>query len=282
MDFTVPQLIVYFAAWFSFIAGIWALFERAEVVLREDVRNRLSLWLRNRFSAAEMQRWPSFFTAIFDSIFGEQHFSWKCFIRSTIASVSAVIIMSLVVWATNEHLWDEFLGNGMFSAVMQVLFITLMVNILPDYLSLLETRYVIGYVSRSGIFGRSFLLLADLVATTAIFVVALVIARILGSVIFQTDLPFDVLILDVIEEIPEFIVNGSTFRSGGDGSITGIWFYSTFFTSVWVWLFYLSSLFAKLFRFIGKYFDIDRKPLRSLGFICTLIITLLFMVWPLL
>ena len=63
----------------------------------------------------------------------------------------------------------------------------------------------------------------------------------------------------------------------------GIFFYSTFFTSIWLWLFGLSQLVftvagrtGPLLRFVKYVLPIDEKPFRSLGIIAGLIATLAY------
>ncbi len=67
----------------------------------------------------------------------------------------------------------------------------------------------------------------------------------------------------------------------------GVWFYSTFFTSVWVYLYVISGLIVKagsfieiLGSFIRKIFDIDNKPLRSMGYVCMVLVSLIFLIVP--
>ena len=65
----------------------------------------------------------------------------------------------------------------------------------------------------------------------------------------------------------------------------GLWFYSTFVTSVWVWMYALGGLLLRgarrldmvmgLFR---KVIDVEAKPIRSIGYAAVLITTLLFLV----
>ena len=73
----------------------------------------------------------------------------------------------------------------------------------------------------------------------------------------------------------------------GTGPIFSICFYTSFFTSVWIWLYVLAGMLAKigdrfnilLSRF-RKMFDVNKKPLSSLGFVSMLIITILYLVVP--
>ena len=72
--------------------------------------------------------------------------------------------------------------------------------------------------------------------------------------------------------------------------VLGVYFYSTFFTSIWVWLYALSGFLVKLLRRVfggitflkERVFNIEEKPLRSLGYVSVLIVTLIYIVTPLL
>jgi len=67
----------------------------------------------------------------------------------------------------------------------------------------------------------------------------------------------------------------------------GIYFYSTFFTSVWLWIYAISGFIVKLAQklnigltwFKGK-FDINQKPLRSMALVSIMIVTIIFVVVP--
>jgi len=67
----------------------------------------------------------------------------------------------------------------------------------------------------------------------------------------------------------------------------GIFFYSAFFTSVWLWLYALAGGLVKFghyadigIRGFKKTFDVENKPLRSLGFVSNVAITLVYVVMP--
>jgi hypothetical protein len=71
------------------LAGVvWKFFERVEAILNEDTKLEIAVWLlgRKKLSPA-FQNWPGTFTKIFNRVFGPKHLSWKCFWRTTIASI---------------------------------------------------------------------------------------------------------------------------------------------------------------------------------------------------
>lgn len=60
-----------------------------------------------------------------------------------------------------------------------------------------------------------------------------------------------------------------------------VFFLSTFFTSIWVWLYGISALLIRYLVSLGVnlrylFLDIDDKPLRSLGIVSVLIVTFAF------
>ena len=74
----------------------------------------------------------------------------------------------------------------------------------------------------------------------------------------------------------------------GSGDLSfGIFFYSTFFTSAWIWLYALSGLALKTAQHIGlginclkNILDIENKPIRSMGIVTIVLVSLLFLVIP--
>ena len=76
----------------------------------------------------------------------------------------------------------------------------------------------------------------------------------------------------------------SGVKAGGPPTL-GIYFYSTFFTSVWLWLYLLAGMSFKFVYFLGKGLDcirhvlnIDEKPFGSLGVVATVFITVIYLV----
>ena len=245
--------------------------------------------------------WPDLFIRLFDRIFEKQlnpkpdwrlyvswplfvrprrqkwqgFVSWRTFLLSGVASFLAVAVVTMISLTVGP------LSDAPFSSNWNSLFVlplgALFVNVIPDYLSLLETRYLLRWLrGRPSAMRLIGLLIIDMVVTAAIFCIV-------GFFVFGT--------------IPRII-------SGGAGSLIGdfllviqaykeilwlkdahiylswigIFFYSTFFTSIWLWLFGLSQLVVTvasraepLLRVVKYVFPIDEKPFRSLGIIAGLI-----------
>jgi hypothetical protein len=270
-------------AWLALLGGIWTLFSRAEEVASPAARHAISQWLRDLDVTGVGRTWPATFTGVFDSLFGERHWSWRCFRRSCVASLVWVMILAGLWTALRpsdaSEVWQ---AHGVIAAPIMLTF-TAMLNFVPDYLSLLKTRYFVASMSHNPSAPRThLLLLGDSVVTCVIGFLALLALYAFGLVAGFTD----------TFSLNEF--NRETFGDPGfyvlipyegDTSVppAGIWFYSTFFTSVWVWLYALSGAAIKLVELVGiglarlrSVLDVDQKPLLSLGVVSMVLVSLAF------
>jgi hypothetical protein len=283
--------MAYIGAWAGIISGIWLLFEKAEETLRPETRTAISNWLKNSNLGGELANWPTAFVSVFDSIFGKKHLSWRCFFRSSIASFAAVTIVFMFFFTINPEpilvAFKEFVDmpRGILLMLLPVA-ITVVLNPIPDYISLLETRYIINRMSKTNssikIMGY---LVFDFIATFVIFSVVgmfmsfLVLFILTGGSVVEAS--------EGIAIVLEVVKTGIFLGQNDSSSLVGIWLYSTFFTSVWVYLYILSGMIVKVGSFIGilgrlirKIFDIDNRPLRSMGYVCMVLVSLIFLIAP--
>lgn len=293
------SFLAYAVAWATVTTGAWYLFERAEKTASNEGKAIASRWLKNLAPESAVQSWPATFASTFDRIFGDRHVSWKCFRRSCMASTVAAFIMALVINAVNRNFVKDIVKDildemsksllravpgveasiswnlgfvGLF-VIIAFLLLSVILNWLPDYLSLLESRYVITWMSNADSFVKlAVLLLVDLVATAVIWSVCLV------PLLLVFDSPLSVL---------HDVLRGGVFFWKGEEAVYrvfGIWFYSTFFTSVWVWLYALAGFAVKLGEVLGlwvgrfkRIMDIHEKPFSSMGYAAMVIVTLGFL-----
>lgn len=121
--------------------------------------------------------WARRFTQVFDKVFGPVHLSPRRIVGSAIASGIAIVIL----WA----LFDPVLGlmgsrADIAMPVWQVLLVGLAVNLLADYLSLWETRWLLGrFETIRALPAQAVLLLADLAFSATIILVAIAAFRLL-------------------------------------------------------------------------------------------------------
>jgi hypothetical protein len=173
-------------------------------------------------------------------------------------------------------------AHGVIAAPIMLTF-TAMLNFVPDYLSLLKTRYFVASMSRNPSAARiHLLLLGDSTVTCGIGFLALFALYAFGVVVgFAGPFSMHQFARETFAD-PGFYV---LIPYEGDTSVppAGIWFYSTFFTSVWVWLYALSGAAIKLVELLGiglarlrSVLDVDQKPLLSLGVMSMVLVSLAF------
>ena len=171
MEVPLPSFFVSIVSWLGLLGGIWALFERAETVASSQTKESVARWLRSLDFTQFAIDFPKTFEHIFDSIFGSRHLSFRCFFRSCLGSMVLVVIVTLI-WGAIR--FDEFMAfYKASSSVLWLLVIFVLVisvlNLIPDYISLLESRYVIRWMSKSQSVAKIlFLIVLDIFVTISI------------------------------------------------------------------------------------------------------------------
>src|ERR1039457_6711472 len=85
------------------LAGIvWKFFERVEAVLTDQTKLEIAVWLLGVKVGQKVEPWPDTFAEVFDRVFGKKHLSWKCFLRSSIASCAAIGLTLLATFAIHN------------------------------------------------------------------------------------------------------------------------------------------------------------------------------------
>ena len=208
--------------------------------LSQESKDNLTLWLWGEYQST----WAHHFCNLFDAVFGDRHLSWRCFWRSSLASFLAVFLLYVLFAEIIGVLGDRALGD---LSLWQALLIGAAVNIIPDYLSLFETRWLLKRFERvrSGI-GQMAVLIADAVFTGAIIWIAITAFRLLTGAT-----P-----LSVVEMLALF-------------SVFSLFFYSTFLTSVWAWIYCLSTWSMRLFSrtALNKILDVEHKPVSQVALV---------------
>ena len=279
------SIISYLSAWAGIIGGIWLLFSKAENLVESKIKTDISSWLSNLNPEGKLVNWPTTFASVFDSIFGKKHLSWRCFSMSCIASVLSVLMLTILWWALHPKLFhtvDHTVDKSLYIFII----LTLCFNIILDYFSLIKTRYIIcKYINVNSATNIIVFLFIDLVATAFIFFAGM--ATIIFIIRYFKDVPADTTLEDLLYVMDIVWAGMNVSGKNIDMYIMGVWFYSTFFTSVWIYLYVISGLIVKAGSFIGilasctrKIFDIDNKPLRSMGYVCIVCVSIIFLIVP--
>jgi len=251
----------------------------------------VSSWLTGTSLRESIGSIPAQFALLFDRVFGERHFSRGCFNRSCLATIYSVMVVSVLALEFAPPTPFALPGEAAPGAVPPPLFLLnmfapmVLFNFVPDYFSLLETRWAIRWMTTSR--ERGAILSFDVLATAVISLAGILFfAWLLGLAVawgedrsWYESFSFSG---EILRALLGVVPEGST-----DGIIlmVRISFISAFFTSIWLWLYTLSAVVASTLIRIGRgvgfllrMADVDQHPFRSVGFTGVLLVSGLFLV----
>lgn len=272
-------------AWAATVSGTWTLFEKADANASDTARDQARSLAKSGAFLGASEKWAKVFMNAFDSIFGDRLVSWSAFGRSCIASVCCFAI-AFLVWAflrpqqLNELIHSDDVGFELLASLLVVA----MFNIIPDYLSLIQTRWFIGRLQMSRrSFAAILLLIGNAIASALI---GLITSAIIVSLTYDTTIVRALFDRSEIQEIAGIIAQRVIPMQAEPGRIPiGLFPYASFFTSIWLWLYCLSSALLKLTRGVGfaqsavtKIINVEEKPFAALGAIAVLLESALFFV----
>jgi hypothetical protein len=278
------------------LAGIvWKFFERVEAVLTDQTKLEIAVWLLDRERISPTFRsWPDTFAKVFDRVFGDKHFSWRCFSRSAVASLicgAIGLVLTVRTFLVEEYVdeanvsWyhsvitdyevpflpkslapdpnDALRMSPVQDSIIVLLLCTvgiiLVTNILPDYVSLLETRFVLKLMRGSTLLPTLLLLVVDVVFTGG------------------TAAAWNALLL-----LPR---QGKAFTDFLEMDVAWL-VYPAFFTSIWLWLYAGSGFLLKAarhfdlgFAWFNRKFDIEKHPLNAIGLVAGSLVAILYWGW---
>jgi hypothetical protein len=248
---------------------VWGSFKAVEAVLSENTKLEIAVWLLGVKIGEKVEPWPDTFAKVFDKVFGERHLTWKCFWRSAIASYSAVVLVDIYLESFSRFLCQLCLSDYLHDTLLYA-FIG---NVVPDYISLLETRYLLGFMQRTRSFRQRLIWLAlDFVLTSAI---ALVTAHVILSYWWVSSDPgqWRWTISAILGHPADFHQTNSWFS----------FVIPAFVTSIWLWLYIGSGFLIKAarrfdigFQWFNRRFDIEKKPLQSIGLVAGAVVAVLY------
>lgn len=250
---------------------------------RAKVRHKLLRRTQTGEASAD-DNWSFLFVAIFDMLFDPRRIGRPRFWRSAVATtfVLVVLIAGIGIMMPERAVALSTMNLG---TVINYVIAVIFVNIIGDFFSLWETRIIIGKLATTdNYFRKLFYILFDLAATISIFAVVLIIGFSVG--IFAYNLLRGPVRLDFLPYIgneilssffspgfyvQDFIIGGGLFFNYDDGfkitiqaaTLWPVYFYTTFFTSVWVWLFIIGGTFWPLFNWLRTVLAVDRYPVGS-------------------
>lgn len=266
----IEQIISFSAFWATLIGGIWVLFLAMENTTSPYGKRKIRNWLKSLITKSISEtiiETPRLFIDAFDRIFGDKHLTLRCFSISCVASIMVVFVMNILWHVLSPiSITENIIENS-----LVFLLGALIINLIPDYISLYETRRILHYAEHAGIKRPIVLLVFDLIITGVIFACGFgIIGFLLGVDISSGQFWSEMILFQRFQNDPPI----------------GILFYSTFFTSIWMYLFIASSICAKFVYSLGHignwimaFLDVEKKPFQSMGTLIICLISLVFAIY---
>ena len=268
MDFAGWQLPGVLSAGATF-TSVYAAFARLDRIQSRANRQFVSRWLLGLKTNGT--DWRVFFVEVFGRFFGRKHLSWRCVIASfglSVLLVSVVVLISFLRTVDPVTQVENLVDFGVIAATACI----------ADYASLGKTRLLLTSRLLQGK-GAAFLLLvvaADFVATTLCYLFVLsalvVLALLMSGRRGWNELP-DIFLLWFKTLAGDVRQN---WRSGA--SFFELSYAAALLTSAWLWAYMVAAALWRavaslpnVLRNLGKVVDMHEHPIRSLGFVASVI-----------
>ena len=146
-------IITFVSVWLGFTWGVFRIFKEFGEAAPDKTKQELANWMLN-INKMETPPLHLYFIYLFDYIYTLRHLSWKCFYRSTITSIliyssslASLVIFSLLL---NDDLFMlSFIDSDYVEFALIYVIVFLVLNLVPDYFSLLQTRYTLKLLKNS-------------------------------------------------------------------------------------------------------------------------------------
>jgi uncharacterized protein YsxB (DUF464 family) len=219
---------------------------------------------------------PRLFIESFDSLFGKNHLSMKCFIRSSLASIIVILIIGFVLRGHSSFnpFSLDIVSSGIAGIVyvMFLLILSILLNIIPDYLSLLETRYIIHKSLDRNIKYLLLIILLDFFISGIIYILIAGLVSYTVLSIIQANL------LKYYLNIYSYLSHFASMCLGGGYTI---FFLSTYFTSFWMYMLLIFGITIKIAHPLNKFclnifkhLVVEEKPFQSIGLLLIILFTI--------
>ena len=279
-------IAVQFGLGLGLFYGVTKFFDVVGDRLNEDTKLEIAVWLLGVKVGQKVEPWPDTFAKVFDRVFGTKHLTWRCFWRSTSVSLA---MAALCVLITTWTYYRTITFDGPF--ILVLLGVLIISNVLPDYISLLETRKLLSLMSRSkrGAVWLIVLIIDGFVTVTiaswgtilALILMMSLIGRLpFSGLMLLAVVLFWPLWLVLVPGIMTALIWGGGLNTSSIGFVTLL---PAFFTSIWLWLYAGSGFILKAarrfdigFDWFNRKFDIEKKPLQSIGLVAGVVVALVY------
>jgi hypothetical protein len=290
-------------SWLATLGAVTKLFDIADKGLSDPVKQSIAEIAVVRPVGEVTARVANKFAHAFDAVFGAEHFTVKCFTRSAMASYVVTGLASLL-WLVRPETRAQ-LSHAPAADVASVLLIApLAVNVLPDYVSLVKTRRIIGWLNEASSAKRWLAaMLLDVILSLAIALTSIAFwesqliaerncesfvaaTAVLGGACSQADFMtfwrrgFSESLVSLVAALPMML---KLHPLSAPGFSAGIWLYPAFMGTLWLLLFATANWVVRMGwmvewarRVARKWTIIETRPLGGLALVASVLITICY------
>ena len=279
---------------FSLMAACLALFSYIDKKSDAPINSRVRRWLDGTIPFRPDEDWFSIFVDVFDRIYGVRYGSLRFVLMSATSSFTFASLLT-VSWITRHPTEAAGYIAQPFAAFLLFCFILVLTNLVPDYLSNCQTRHILRRLvlapeecpPRSHIRNIAKWLTIDVVLTTLLAATFVIPMSLVANNVLASSVPFARVEIPTPFNLVDFLMLhpgefhmyfADTYRGGYSRSFSppyGVFFYTTFFTSLWLWLHVITGLVMRTaHKFLGPdsaimaLFAFKQHPLWAQGAVC--------------
>ena len=227
--------------------------------------------------------WKSLGIGLLNRVYTVQHWSLRCLYRSAVVSVITWFLMMNLIWQlqTGHSFLDQMKfelasSNGIFT--FSGLIIT---NIIIDYLSLAETRYIMNRASQSAL-PLMLWLVIDLAFSVLLVMTGMSLFLLMEAILYSPSLFSSIgeLLTSLMKnslnnmlELGRLLIFGASEDHTGTVATTATLFFTTMLTSIWLYIHAIAITAAKfsltyprVTKLLGTNPEkVEKEPLKFLG-----------------
>ena len=216
--------------------------------------------------------WPRLFLSLYDHVFRSSTNGRPQFRRSASATFVAMAIVG-AVWFVHQPTVIEIFAREGWEYTWMILLVLLpfviVINLVGDYFSFWETRIVlVGMTRTRSSLVRALLIVADMIASMAIYAVGLTLGLFLGPPVWEV---FGVLVAptgwELVGDVFHWVIFEHTLLLSNPDEIAnffGVLFYTTMSTSIWLWVYLCGLTVWPFLTFLRNVLDIKKHPVGAL------------------
>lgn len=181
-----------------------------EKEMKKEARDQIASFLKREGSIADDKIICDMILNIFNTTFGDCHFSWRCLTRSVMISTCVSVSITTILCLKYANYLQIFKSQtydspGLITSVLALLFLILIMSCIPDYISLGKGRILLNILTKKPGFSSIVLVsVLDVVISLIISLIFLLTMTIMSDRFNLSDARLD--FMDILSSVRFFVI----------------------------------------------------------------------------